>query len=598
MTGLPKQLNIRPLQNHDDGILIVAIVTNVRSQLRNMISQCFTLAAMICATPGYGASAPDGNEELIRQQQREQVLRQQQEQSNDVRIERPGSVDTGRLPKDETPCFSIDRLILKGEEAGRFQWALASAGGDDDSPIGRCLGAEGINRVMKRVQNAIVERGYITTRVLAEAQDLKSGTLTLTLLAGRIRAIRFSDDADTRATRWNAFPMGPGDLLNLRDIEQALENLKRVPTAEADIQIAPSEDADAQPGDSDLVVSWKQGFPLRLSLSADNSGSKASGKEQGGVTVSGDHLLALNDLFYFSFNHDLARNDAAQGTRGRTVHYSLPVGYWQLALTSSDYTYHQTVAGINQNFIYSGESRNSDIRLSRIVWRNAVSKTTLGVRGWVRASRNYIEDTEVENQRRRMAGWEISLGERLFIRDATLDLNLAYRRGTGAMSSIRAPEEASGEGTSRPRLLTADTQFNQPFAILGQRLRYTFVWRAQWNDTALVPQDRFAIGGRYTVRGFDGETMLSAERGWLVRNDLAVALGASGQEIYLGADYGRVGGPSADRLPGQQLAGAVLGLRGGYRGVNYDLFVGKPIDKPNAFQTAATTTGFNLNWSF
>ena len=452
--------------------------------------------------------------------------------------------------------------------------------------------------VIKRVQNAVVDRGYITTRILAGQQDLKSGTLALTLIPGRIRAIRFATEADERVSQWNTFPMSAGDLLNLRDIEQALENLKRAPTADADIQITPSEGPDAQPGDSDLIVSWQQNIPFRLTLAADDAGSKATGKQQGSITLSADNLLGLQDLFYISVNHDLLGNDNAHGTRGSTIHYGLPFGYWQLALTNSDYEYHQTVAGANQSYIYSGTSRNSDIRLSRIVWRNAVSKTTLNLRGWVRSSSNAIDDTEIYVQHRRMAGWEISANERRYIGNATLDSKLGYRRGTGAIHALNAPEEAFGEGTSRMRLITADSQYNQPFTLAEQAFRYSFVWRAQWNDTPLVPQDRFAIGGRYTVRGFDGETILSAERGWFVRNDLAMPMGASGQEIYLGVDYGRVGGPSAAYLAGNQLAGAVLGLRGNYHGLSYDLFAGQALKKPEHFRTAQTTTGFNLSWSF
>jgi len=557
-------------------------------------------AALAFAMPAVAAPLlPDGADELIRQQQRERAQQERQDKGVDVRLEPwPADDEERRLARDETPCFTIDHLLLVGDFAERFQWALHSADGGDDSLIGHCLGSRGINQLMKRVQNAIIARGYTTTRVLAEPQDLKSGTLALTLVPGRLRAIRFSPESGERATQWAAFPMAPGDLLNLRDIEQALENLKRVPTAEAAIEILPSEGSAARPGDSDLVVSWKQVFPLRLTLSADNSGTRATGKEQGGITLSADNLLGMHDLFYLSLNRDLSGNAQQRGTRGGTVHYSVPFGYWQLGFTHSTYTYHQSVAGANQRYAYSGESSNNEIRLSRLVWRDAVSKTTLGVRLWQRSSSNFIDDTEVEVQHRRMAGWEINVGERLFIDDATLDANVAYRHGTGAVQALAAPEEAFGEGTSRPRLVTADVQFNRPFALAGQNLRYGFVWRAQWNDTPLVPQDRFAIGGRYTVRGFDGESLLSAERGWLVRNELAVALGGSGQEAYLGVDGGRVGGPSAERLAGKQLVGAVFGLRGGYRGLAYDIFVGKPIAKPDRFRTADTTTGFNLNWSF
>lgn len=558
-----------------------------------------SLLPLLAALPGlvYAQVRPENTDEQLRQQQRERAQQERETARPDVHLDRPAALEpTARFPDHETPCFPIDHLTLKGEAAEPFHWALAAAAADDDSPIGRCLGVDGINLIMKRVQNAIVRRGYVTTRILASSQNLKSGVLELTLIPGRIRAIRFAPGTSDQASQWNAFPMAVGDVLNLRDIEQALENLKRLPTVTADIQIAPSETADAQPGDSDLIVRWGQAFPLRLSVSVDDAGSKATGQYQGSLTVSGDHLLSLNDLLYVTVSHDLDGR-GSHGTQSRTGHYSLPFGNWLFAITATDYTYHQSVAGANQTYVYRGQSSNADVRLSRLVWRNAISKTALGGRLWERDSRNFIDDTEVQVQRRRMAGWEINLAEKLFLKDATLDLNLAYRWGTGALGALPAPEEAFGEGTSRSRLTTADLQFNQPFVLGPQKLRYTLAWRGQWNQTPLVSQERFAIGGRFTVRGFDGESLLSADRGWLLRNDLGIALGDSGAEAYLGLDAGRMGGQSSTLLIGKELAGAVFGVRGTFNGVNYDGFVGQPLTRPEGFQTARTTVGFNLNWS-
>ena len=81
-----------------------------------------------------------------------------------------------------------------------------------------CLGAQGIRRIMTLVQNAVISRGYTTTRILTVAQDLKSDML-----------------------------------------EQWLENLKRIPTAEADIRI----ELGAQPNKSNALIMWRQ--HLRLS---------------------------------------------------------------------------------------------------------------------------------------------------------------------------------------------------------------------------------------------------------------------------------------------------------------------------------------------
>ncbi|MHA4978933.1 ShlB/FhaC/HecB family hemolysin secretion/activation protein [Pseudomonas extremorientalis] len=567
--------------------------------LQSCVATC-SLVGLLASAATLAAEPQAPAQQLLLQQQRERAQREQLEPSPDVRLEAPqDSSGTLRLPRNETPCFKIDRVVLGGDQSEDFQWALRAANPSDDPVQGQCVGSAGINLTMKRIQNAIIAKGFITTRVLAQPQDLNQGTLALVLVPGRIKHIRFAPGTSTRANYWNAMPASPGDVLNLRDIEQALENFKRVPTAEADVQITPAEGADAQPGESDVVIAWKQAIPVRVSLSVDDSGSKQTGKYQGNVALSLDNLATLNDLFYISFNHDLGGGQSGdRGSKGHTVHYSVPYDYWQLSLTSSEYDYHQTIAGVNQAYSYSGRSRTNEVQLSRVIYRDAVRKTTVSVGGWSRTSSNYIEDTEIELQRRRMAGWQAGINHREFIGANTLDLGVGYRRGTGARDALRAPEEENGEGTSRSQIITANAQLQVPFTLSDQRLRYVAGWRGQWNRTPLIPQDRFSIGGRYTVRGFDGEQILSAERGWTFSNDLGLSLANTGQELYLGVDYGEVGGHSTQYLSGRRLAGAVVGLRGGYKQFSYDIYTGKPLEKPKGFQTADVTSGFSANWSF
>lgn len=567
-----------------------------RASRRTLLLAPLAAAVALTCTPVHAQQLPAPDQELLRQQERERALREQLETRPDARLQDAPVAAPERLPQDEAPCFVINRITLEGEQADRFQWALPAANVKGDPALGRCLGTAGINVVMSRVQNAIVERGFVTTRVLAQPQDLTTGTLALTVVPGTLRQIRFAEGTHRDATLWNAIPARSGDLLNLRDIEQGLENFKRVPTAEADIQISPAEGADAAPGQSDLVVQWSQQRLVRFNLSLDDSGSKATGKTQAGATMSLDHALRQNDLFYVNLNHDVF-SGGKRGTKGFTFHYSVPVGYWLFGATRSGYEYEQTVAGNQQSYLYSGESYNAEVRATRLLFRNASSKTSMYLRAWERDSRNFIDDTEILVQRRRMGGWELGLNHRHFIGQATLDGTVGFRRGTGAFGSIAAPEELFGEATSHPKIYFADAQLSLPFQLGQQRLRYTGSWRAQWNRGGLVPQDRFAIGGRYTVRGFDGEMSLMGERGWLIRNDIGLALGG-GQEFYVGADYGHVGGSATQWQVGNDLAGSVIGLRGSYRGLYWDGFVGAPLKKPSGFQNAYTVTGFTLSWSF
>ena len=571
---------------------------------RGFLAVC--LATALAPTVAQAQQLPDPAAELRRQQERSEAQqRQLQGAPREAKPEATAEAQPNpRLPSTESPCFAIQGIDLR-DASHAFTWLNASLSGpaQDDTPIGKCLGAQGIGMVLKRAQDALIAQGFVTTRVLAPAQDLTTGRLVLDVIPGRVHTIRFAEGTGNNTGNTaehksllapsfsNSVPLHTGDILNLRSIEQALENFKRVSTVEADIKIEP---AAAGPDQSDLVILQQQSALYRFTATVDDSGSKSTGKYQAGATLSLDNPLGLSDLFYLTLNHDLGDGTThAYGTHGNAVHYSLPYGFWTLGATASSSRYFQQIAGLTQAYIYSGTSETNDIKLSRLVYRDAVRKTTVSLKAWQRKSNNFIDDTEVEVQRRVMGGWELGVGHKEFIGQATLEANLNYKLGTADFGAIAAPEEAFNEGTAKLGITTLDASISLPFDLMGQALRYNGALRVQDNNTRLLAQDRFSIGGRYSVRGFDGESSLSAERGWSLRNEFSTALGA--QQLYLGLDCGEVSGRGAETLLGNTLAGAVIGLRGAIKKMQYDVFVGTPISKPNGFTTAETTFGFNLS---
>ena len=381
-------------------------------------------------------------------------------------------------------------------------------------------------------------------------------------MPGRIAAIRFAEGSDARTSlRCDAIPARPGDLLNLRDIEQGLENLKRVPTAEADIQIEPS----TAPARARATATWSSSTRKPAAARHAEPGRQrhqGHRQHQAGATVSGDNPFGLNDLFYVNANHD-AFNHSGQGTERPD---GALLGALRLLAAGLDRLAQPLPpdrAGRRTDLRLRRRNAQCRVKLSRLVYRDQRRKTTLACAASGAASRNFIDDTEIEVQRRVVGGWELGLNHREFIGDATLDATLAYKRGTGAFGAL----PRAGRSVRRRHLALAvssrpNSALNAPFTLGEQKLRYAGLWRAQWNRTPLTPQDRFAIGGRYTVRGFDGETSLLGDRGWLIRNDIGWALGESGAELYVGIDYGQVGGPSTEQLLGRHLAGGVIGLRG------------------------------------
>lgn len=572
----------------------------------NPIIRSLMLTALLGASlPAAAVASEPAAQQQAREQARE--LRQQQESVPDVQLQPTPSPELlQRLPSDETPGFKIEQLQLQGEAAQQFQWALAAAhrvGGASDSPLGRRLGANGINLILKRVHSAIVQRGFITTQVVAEPQNLASGTLVLTLIPGRLQRIYFSEQSDKRARHWNALPAKPGDLLNLRDIEQALENFKRLPSVTATFQIAPASDPEAPAGTSDLIITWQQQLPLRGTLSLEDSGNPLTRKHQGGFTLAYDQPLGFNDLFYINLHQGFGGCSVGRGiTRGHTLHYGLPWGYWFLEFTHTQGA-HDYSSLPDRLDLRSGGSASSEGKLARLLYRDARRKTTLSFKGFRRQSHSGYKLLNIASplQQCALGGWGSTLAHREFIGKAILDATLSYQRGTGAFGAQPVPEDLR-EGTPRFKVINLELSLKLPVQIAQLACHYHGSWNAQYNRTPLPPSERFSIGSRHTVRGFgysDPLIPLSAERGWWLRNEFGVALGHTGSELYLGLDYGKVSGPLAhDLTDGRRLAGAALGLRGNLKGLSYTLFTSWPLKTTKNFTGSRNLCGFSLLYNF
>ena len=176
------------------------------------------------------------------------------------------------------------------------------------------------NRTLtKGLQQTILSRGYITTRVLLPEQDLSSGTLKLALVPGVIGKVRFADSA-ARGTWKSAFSTRDGNVLNLRDLEQGLEQMKRVSSQDVSMQIVPT----AVPGESDVVLDVRRTKPWTVVASVDNSGQRATGRLQGNLSLGIDNPLGLNDIFNVGVNQDLEFGDKRLGSHGWNGSYSVP----------------------------------------------------------------------------------------------------------------------------------------------------------------------------------------------------------------------------------------------------------------------------------
>lgn len=577
---------------------------------------------------------------------------------------------------DNAICFDIHKIgysVLSQDDiifADTLGFALMPEIMGSSSVLGKCMTVTDINAIATRVQNRLIEQGYVTSGIMVGDQNLTDGELRLTLIPGKIAQV-VVNTADSKVPVYvkqtnRAYPaildtaltIQTGKLLNIRDLETTLLNFKRVPSADANFKIVPSHtglnpSADnaintlGTLGFSDILIDYTQHRRLRGSLSIDDSGSKSTGKYQSVATLSLDNLANYNDLFYLSFGRDLGNqinddkdhpSDKSKGSKNYGIGYVIPIKSSVLQLNANRYSYHQTVAGSTQDYIYGGTSRGYNAKLSHLVHRDAHSKSHVYAGGYAKSQQSDIDGTMIDVQTRKTAGYlfgmshETTFGKRA---NHSLSTDISYKRGTAAFNALPSPEELFDEGSARVGIYQLNSNLTSRYEpIIGNKplpIIHSTTLKAQYATDSLTPDLKMAIGGRYTVRGFDGERSLSADNGILVRQDISfypsflnkqsannhsttinqnnIRNSQASHAIYLGMDAGYITNHDKSqnkRLLGQHLAGAFIGIKGHYTpntnnpylSFNYDIFTSKAISEPAGFSNKDWVSGVSLGMSF
>lgn len=543
------------------------------------------------------AAAPQDNpvqrqQQILQQKEQEQAAKRAEQElqrragRDMAKAQRQGSPLAAFALPEEANSFKIKSFSLKASRyAYKFQWINDYLAGFN----GQRIGVQGINLLLQNINNEIMNRGYLTTRIYIESQDLASGKLYFTLLPGVIGDIRFRQK--TWGTWTNAVPVRRGSLLNIRDIEQAIDNFNSVPGQEADIKIEPG----AQEGQSDLVIDIKRGRPWKLILSLDNSGTRDTGKVQMSGALQLMQPLSANDIFYVSWNEDATESGETKGTRANSIYYSIPFGKERFTYSRSKNDYHQTVTYAVNPFISSGEFTNDTLTWTHLVQRNQSSKTDFELGFTHKTRHSYINGTEIEVQRQKTTALLAGFNHRQYLGCSVLDTSLKWQKGLPWYADAGPTDGMSGEATTRYNMYHLGFNFTAPVPFgEGYDAQYNVSIRGQKSDQRVYGSEFFTIGGFYSVRGFDGEQTLAAEDGIVVRNELRFPIEKYPHLIYLALDYGKVHGPSTEYLLGTELVGGAVGMRGKIGSLQYEAFVGWPIKKPDGFICDSRTYGFLL----
>jgi hemolysin activation/secretion protein len=271
-------------------------------------------------------AAPLPSDQILRnEQQRLDLQREQQQRRPDVFLTPSAPAVLPPPAPVAGPCFTVRRIEFEGAPADWLPWLQPAA----NRLSGQCLDINAINQLVASLTDLLVERGFVTSRVYVPEQNLQSGVLRLVVIPGRVQSILLPDGTSDLSLR-AAFPVHPGDILNLRDLEQGLEQLGRPSSQQATMELLPGD----APGESIVRVKRIRTRPVHLLLSEDNSGQMATGKNQLTGQVNADNVIGINDVLTVSQSQD-ADEVAHPRSKSQSFSWLLPWGKWSGYLSFS-----------------------------------------------------------------------------------------------------------------------------------------------------------------------------------------------------------------------------------------------------------------------
>ena len=402
---------------------------------------------------------------------------------------------------NEGPCVNIFDIQIEGVTllSDHFMEHLL------EGRYPGCLRRFHISDLMRNIDKAYVDQGYITARTYIPQQDIqKSGMLKLQVVEGITEGVILTKNGEVQKSsdleKITAFPVKTGEILNIRDFEQGLEQLNRQSSVNAKMRLEPGVES----GGSIVNIETEVRDRYRGFVGLDSLGSESTGQRQLRVQLGADGILSANDVGSLVYVGSVNAN-AINGA------FSVPIGYNTFTASASISDFLIPLSDVSELL---SNTQTFTLSVDRVLGRNSRSKTHLSAALRYRASERFVngvaltpQNTTVIDARvrhitnREKARWSYELGVRS---------GLPWFGGLTDMDNL-------------PRDVPHAEFQAIDFAVtrIGksrEQGRWRTSLRGQYADLALLGNEQFSLGSQSTVRGFR-DPVLGGDSGAALRID-------------------------------------------------------------------------------
>ena len=380
--------------------------------------------------------------------------------------------------------------------------------------LNKCLTVDDINKILNAVTNAYIDAGYITSGayLVSRQTKLADGILQIKIIEGTITKFTGISEAE----RKTAFPWVLGSVFNLRDIEQGLDQMNRLSSNHAKMEIKANEIAD---GTSQVVITNEKGGTTELSLYTDNLGSESVGEYRAGLGLVQDNLFGINDQINLGYTNSLSDTWHNKYSRALSLGMSVPFGYWTFTNNTS-YSEYKTymILPVSKEKLYSyGDNFSESFIVDRVISRGQRYKVSLSASINYKEPNNYTHVLDIitknEASSRKLAFLEYGLPMTFYFNNGVIFAKPSYVDGKTLFGIPRDDGTYPQKAQFDAYKLYLYSGWNLGFA------NFTTVLDGQYTKDEVLSSETVYIGGETSVRGFR-DNGVSGDSGFYIRNDL------------------------------------------------------------------------------
>lgn len=440
-------------------------------------------------------------------------------------------------------------------------------------------GGKNVINFVKELENLYLEKGYITTRVKIDIENsnFEAGKIQCIVIEGYIENIVMNGESNNSKI-FASFPTKEKEVLNIKDLDQGIDNLNSISVNNAKLDILAGENL----GGSIIDIKNETSKKISAAVNYNNLGQKSTGEERIKLALTIEDFLGINDSFTGSYQRKLGRNKKYNDNENFSFYYRIPFKYWEFSIIKDQSEYKNTITGLGQSYKSTGISKNMNYSLRRVIHRNEVGKTTLGLTLTNKETKNYIDDEKLILSSRKLSVLKLDIGHQRRLFNGMFFGEIAYYEGLKRFGAERDDWEYKDSTSPKAQFqkYTMDINWYKPFKINNQNFSYRFSFSGQYSDDILYSSEKMSIGDDTTVRGFK-ENSIMGDKGIYIRNELTYNYNFL--EPFIAYDIGRVKDVTKDEYYekyGTELSGASIGVRVYFKYFTASITYSKPLTAP------------------